>query len=382
VLDELRSADGVLGDATRRRLALKAFERTAAYDAAIATWLTGEESGDDPFPAQLSVALPRAASLRYGENPHQRAALYGRFLEMVEPLHGKELSFNNLVDVQAALALVAEFDPADAAAVAILKHNTPCGAGLGDSPLEAYERAFATDPDSPFGGIIVSNRPFDLPLAEKVDEIFTEVLIAPEFSDEALGLLRKKKNRRLLRVDLAAIDRSELDWKRVYGGVIVQEAVSRTADHVVSLRAHGAEIAIVLGGGNLMRGAKLAGADLQRTTADGMASPVAARPRICEATHSSPANSINSRLRRALGNDGAYTMLLQEIADIAGRPCPAEVSLFFAVVEQHQCRKAPQPVSSGQFHVLTDINLDFGQPYGPGVFLDQLFEERCDHQAG
>jgi phosphoribosylaminoimidazolecarboxamide formyltransferase/IMP cyclohydrolase len=223
VLDELRSADGVLADATRRRLALKAFERTAAYDAAIATWLAGEEPGDDPFPAQLSLVLPRAASLRYGENPHQRAALYGRFLELVEPLHGKELSFNNLVDVQAALALVAEFDPADAAAVAILKHNTPCGAGLGDSPLEAYERAFATDPDSPFGGIVVSNRPFDLPLAEKVDEIFTEVLIAPEFSDAALALLRKKKNRRLLRVDLAAIDRSELDWKRVYGGVIVQE---------------------------------------------------------------------------------------------------------------------------------------------------------------
>jgi len=224
VLEELRAGQGALCEGTRRRLALKAFERTAAYDAAIAGWLAAREAPPgQPFPARLSLELGRAAILRYGENPHQRAALYGRFLEIAEPLHGKELSFNNLVDVQAALSLILEFDPAECAAVAILKHNTPCGAGLGESPLEAYDRAFATDPESPFGGIVVCNRPFDLALAERVDEIFSEVLVAPGFSEAALERLRRKKSRRLLRAHLERIDRGELDWKRVFGGVVVQE---------------------------------------------------------------------------------------------------------------------------------------------------------------
>ena len=224
LLEELRSNDGVLDEATRRALALKAFERTAAYDAAISGYLAAQEtSEDDPFPPRLAVGLGRAQSLRYGENPHQRAALYGGFLEIAEKLHGKELSFNNIVDVQAALALILEFDAAESAAVAILKHNTPCGAGVGDSPLAAYDKAFGTDPDSPFGGIIVCNRPFDLELAQRVDEIFSEVLIAPDFTADALALLQKKKNRRLLRARLDRIHRTELDWKRVFGGVAVQE---------------------------------------------------------------------------------------------------------------------------------------------------------------
>ena len=224
LLEELRSNDGALDEATRRALALKAFERTAAYDAAISGYLAAQEtSEDDPFPPRLAIGLGRVQSLRYGENPHQRAALYGGFLEIAEKLHGKELSFNNIVDVQAALALILEFDAAESAAVAILKHNTPCGAGVGDSPLAAYDKAFGTDPDSPFGGIIVCNRPFDLELAQRVDEIFTEVLIAPGFTADALALLQKKKNRRLLRAQLDRIQRSELDWKRVFGGVAVQE---------------------------------------------------------------------------------------------------------------------------------------------------------------
>jgi phosphoribosylaminoimidazolecarboxamide formyltransferase/IMP cyclohydrolase len=231
VLEELRTGAGALCEATRRRLALVAFERTAAYDAAISGWLAAQEQPEgDPFPPRLSLDLGKAATLRYGENPHQRAAVYGRFLEIVEQLHGKELSFNNLVDVQAALALVLEFDPAESAAVAILKHNTPCGAGVGDAPLAAYDKAFATDPDSPFGGIIVCNRPFDLPLAQRVDEIFTEVLIAPAFSDDALAFLRRKKNRRLLRAHFERIERSELDWKRVFGGLVVQEPDAQTED--------------------------------------------------------------------------------------------------------------------------------------------------------
>ena len=228
VLAELRSNDGALSEKSRRRLALAAFERTAAYDAAIQSWLSGqvEGTGAAGLPARLDVGLSRAASLRYGENPHQQAALYGRFLDVVEPLHGKELSFNNLVDVQAALALILDLEGdsnAERAAVGILKHNSPCGVGQGGAPLEAYERAFATDPESPFGGIVVSSRPFDLALAEKVDEIFTEVLLAPDFEPDALELLRKKKNRRLLRFHPDRIDRAELDWKRVFGGVLLQE---------------------------------------------------------------------------------------------------------------------------------------------------------------
>jgi phosphoribosylaminoimidazolecarboxamide formyltransferase/IMP cyclohydrolase len=169
------------------------------------------------------VEFGRSAELRYGENPHQRAALYGGFLEIAEPLHGKDLSYNNVVDLQAALALILEFDAGDAATVGILKHNTPCGVGSGASPVEAYRRAFETDPESPFGGIIISNRAFDLALAEEVDKIFTEVLVAPDFSPEALELLTQKKNRRLLRFDSDRIDASQLDWKRVFGGVLIQE---------------------------------------------------------------------------------------------------------------------------------------------------------------
>jgi phosphoribosylaminoimidazolecarboxamide formyltransferase/IMP cyclohydrolase len=225
LLEELGRESGALSDETRRRLARKAFRRTAAYDAAIDAYLTAEdEAGEgDALPSRLHVDLERAAVLRYGENPHQRAALYGGFLDVVEVLHGKELSFNNVVDVQAALALILEFDARDGAAAAILKHNTPCGVGAGASPLEAYQRAFATDRESPFGGIIVVNRAFDLALAREVDEIFTEVLIAPEFAPDALDFLRKKKNRRLLRYRPERIDPAQLDWKRVYGGVLVQE---------------------------------------------------------------------------------------------------------------------------------------------------------------
>ena len=224
LIDELRSAGGFC-EATRRRLALKAFERTAAYDAAISDYLSGENAGGRSlFPERLRVEFGRSAELRYGENPHQRAALYGGFLEIAEPLHGKQLSYNNVVDLQAAIALILEFDARDASTVAILKHNTPCGVGSGTSPVEAYLRAFETDPESPFGGIIVSNRAFDLALAEEVDKIFTEVLVAPDFSAEALESLMQKKNRRLLRFHPDRIDASQLDWKRVFGGVLIQES--------------------------------------------------------------------------------------------------------------------------------------------------------------
>ncbi|MEZ4333579.1 MAG: bifunctional phosphoribosylaminoimidazolecarboxamide formyltransferase/IMP cyclohydrolase [Myxococcota bacterium] len=233
LVSELREQGG-LSDATRRRLALKAFGHTAAYDAAIFGWLTENdpEVAAPLFPERLFISLEKSQSLRYGENPHQQAALYGRFSELAELLHGKALSYNNLIDAQAALALIVDFMPADGgvwnatapAVVAILKHNTPWGVGAGATPLEAYERAFETDPESPFGGIIVSSQPFDLALAARVDEIFSEVLIAPDFSDEALALLKKKKNRRLLRFDRERIDPSQLELRRVFGGLLVQQA--------------------------------------------------------------------------------------------------------------------------------------------------------------
>jgi len=242
VLEEI--AAGGLREATRRRLALKAFQRTAAYDTAIQAWLDEqvgaqrEESSPEaqperrPLPETLFAALPRSATLRYGENPHQNAALYGAFLgDIARQLHGKELSYNNLVDVQAALALILDFgtpgaarsDAPDETAVAILKHNTPCGVGTGERPLAAYQRAFETDPESPFGGIIVCNRPFDLALASEVDKIFTEVLVAPSFDPDALALLKKKKNRRLLSFDASRIDPHQLEWRRIFGGVLLQE---------------------------------------------------------------------------------------------------------------------------------------------------------------
>jgi len=230
VLEELGNSDAALSQATRSRLALEAFRRTAAYDAAIQAYLAGQAEAEadagERFPSSLRVDFPRVATLRYGENPHQGAALYGDFLEIAEPLHGKELSYNNVVDVQAALALILDFDrsDSDASTVAILKHNTPCGVGGGETPLEAYRNAFATDPDSPFGGIIVSSRPFDIDLAFEVDKIFTEVLVAPAFSDEAMELLTKKRNRRLLRFHPERISREQLDWKRVYGGVLLQDS--------------------------------------------------------------------------------------------------------------------------------------------------------------
>ncbi|MDE0887725.1 MAG: bifunctional phosphoribosylaminoimidazolecarboxamide formyltransferase/IMP cyclohydrolase [Myxococcota bacterium] len=224
VLAELRDCGGI-SRATRRRLALQAFRSTASYDAAIQQWLGEQlaEEGGEIFPPAFITGLSKVADLRYGENPHQAAALYGGFMDAVQQLHGKALSYNNLIDVQAALGMILDFDPGDRTTVGILKHNTPCGVGAGASPLDAYRRAFETDPDSPFGGIIISNRPFDLALAEEVDQIFTEVLVAPSFEADALELLRQKKNRRLLSFDAARIDRAEHEWRRVYGGVLLQQ---------------------------------------------------------------------------------------------------------------------------------------------------------------
>ena len=186
--------------ALRRKLAAKVYARTAAYDAAIAAHLQREFSENpNALPAMLTVAAPLVQPLRYGENPHQTAALYGKFPEFFQQLHGKELSYNNTLDLTAAAALIAEFD-ADPPTLAILKHTNPCGVGQGANLQEAWDKAFATDRQAPFGGIIAVNQPLDGACAEAIAEIFSEVIVAPDFTTEALAVLQKKKNLRLLRI--------------------------------------------------------------------------------------------------------------------------------------------------------------------------------------
>ena len=190
------------GDTTlelRRKLAAKVFARTAAYDTAIAAHLNSEfRIPNSELPSSLSISAPLAQPLRYGENPHQKAALYGKFREYFQQLHGKELSYNNILDLTAAAGLIAEF-AADGPTLAILKHMNPCGVGRGANLREAWDKAFATDKQAPFGGIIAVNRALDGACADAIAEIFSEVIVAPDFSPEALGILQKKKNLRLLK---------------------------------------------------------------------------------------------------------------------------------------------------------------------------------------
>jgi phosphoribosylaminoimidazolecarboxamide formyltransferase/IMP cyclohydrolase len=221
---ELDANQGALTAATRWRLARKAFARVSAYDAAISNYLGTHTGEGEPSPLgeTFSLSLNREQALRYGENPHQSGALYGRFHEIAHQLHGRELSFNNVVDISSAMNMMLEFHDERRAVVAILKHNTPCGVGVADTLKGAWDKAFATDPDSPFGGIIIANRAWDMEFARAVDELFTEVLIGPEYPDDVIAFLRKKKNRRVMTFNPGAIDRNELDIKKVLGGLLVQ----------------------------------------------------------------------------------------------------------------------------------------------------------------
>ena len=218
VANELK-ASGDTTLTTRRRLATKVYARTAAYDAAIAQHLSQafELAPAGSAPAALSIQSPLSQPLRYGENPHQKAALYGRFSEYFEQIHGKELSYNNILDLTAAAALITDFE-GEPSTVAILKHTNPCGVGQGASLKEAWDKAFATDKQAPFGGIIAVNTPLDLPCAEAIAEIFSEVIIAPSFTPEALALLQKKKNLRLLRVLKNPHEPNAIDIRSVGAG--------------------------------------------------------------------------------------------------------------------------------------------------------------------
>src|SRR5213075_1060139 len=218
VLENMGKHDGETTLKLRERLAIKAFNRTAEYDRVIANFLHKQQKTD----ASFSLSLPLVMRLRYGENPHQDAALYGDFDKHFEKLHGKELSFNNILDISAATNLIAEFEEPT---VAILKHTNPCGVGSDVDLPKAWNKAFATDKQAPFGGIIICNRPLTEALEKMISEIFSEVIIAPDFEPEARSILQKKKNLRLIRLATSTTSaRPAVDIRSVCGGVLVQDA--------------------------------------------------------------------------------------------------------------------------------------------------------------
>jgi phosphoribosylaminoimidazolecarboxamide formyltransferase/IMP cyclohydrolase len=223
VLAELEEGDGAISPGTRHWLANEAFAVTARYDAAISGWF-GERYED--FPTHRTVSMEKFLDLSYGENPHQRGALYtevgarGHVLSRVSKEHGKDLSFNNVLDLDSARSLLADLD---GPACVIVKHNNPCGAAEGESALDAYEKALACDPLSAYGGVIALNRPIDEELARRLHENFVEVLIAPGYEGEAMAILQQKQAIRILENTEQRLHRSDFDMKRVRGGMLVQE---------------------------------------------------------------------------------------------------------------------------------------------------------------
>ena len=251
VIDELTANDGSLSLQSRKRLAALAYTRTASYDLAISSYLARQlndedleflepfnplgglmfiesEETDEPTPGEfaetLSIELAKVTDLRYGENPHQKAALYTDHtggIANAEQLHGKEMSYNNYVDADAAWNLVCDFDEL---AVAIIKHTNPSGVGVGSTSEEAYRRALSTDPVSAFGGIVAFNRKVDRTVAASVNEVFTEVVIAPEFDDEAVETFKTKKNLRVLRMPSVRSNSFGYEIKQVSGGCLIQDS--------------------------------------------------------------------------------------------------------------------------------------------------------------
>lgn len=253
IIAEMRENAGSLNLETRQRLAALAYTRTASYDLAISSYLAKHlsiedlafleplnplkdliiinsneifeetiEEDENLLPEYDSIELTKVADLRYGENPHQKAAIYeteeSGGIAKAEQLHGKEMSFNNYVDAEAAWNLVQDFDEL---AVTIIKHTNPSGVGIGANNLEAYKRALSTDPVSAFGGIVAFNRKVDAETAEAVNEVFTEVVVAPEFEDEALEIFKTKKNLRILKVQPNETEKN-FDYKQISGGFLVQ----------------------------------------------------------------------------------------------------------------------------------------------------------------
>jgi len=237
VVEELKQHGGALSLQSRHRLAQAAFAQTAQYDAMVSSYLAGSAS---PLPDRLTWTMKKISDLRYGENPHQQAALYqtstGSGIANAEILSGKEMSFNNYVDAEAAWQLVSDFEQT---ACAIIKHTNPAGAALGETAVEAYAKALATDPVSAFGGIVAFNRRVDAAAAQEVTKIFTEVVIAPDYDPPALEVLRSKKNLRVIR--MRSLEQSrKIEVKEIGGGMLVQTAddhkLSRSELKVVTER--------------------------------------------------------------------------------------------------------------------------------------------------
>ncbi|HXG94331.1 MAG TPA: bifunctional phosphoribosylaminoimidazolecarboxamide formyltransferase/IMP cyclohydrolase [Blastocatellia bacterium] len=253
IADEMDASEGRVSRLTRLRLARHAFETTAKYDMAISEFLIGSVAMDSEteelrvekpssLPARFTLFAKKEMDLRYGENPHQRAALYvseaaGRGLAQAEKLQGKELSFNNLIDLDAAWSLVSEFNDT---ACAIIKHTNPCGAAIGASVLEAFEKAKATDPVSAFGGIIAFNRAVTAEASRAIAETFFEAIIAPDYEPGALEALASKKNLRVMRIDASEQSSAPFDLRMISGGLLVQDrdrgVLDEAALRVVSAR--------------------------------------------------------------------------------------------------------------------------------------------------
>jgi phosphoribosylaminoimidazolecarboxamide formyltransferase/IMP cyclohydrolase len=239
VIEEMKKRKGSTSEKTRFELAKKAFALTARYDSAIAAYfdrLSQEKMAEaEPQPAQTyTLTLTKEIDMRYGENPHQKAGFYKLrseegevgFGEFFEKLHGKELSYNNMLDISAAAALINEFEN-DPPTVAIIKHTNPCGVAQALSLEEAYRKAFATDTQAPFGGIIAVNRPLDMKAAEVMNEIFTEIIIAPDFDEGVLDFLMKKKDRRIIR-QKKSVRRQGWEMRGTAMGVLLQERDIKT----------------------------------------------------------------------------------------------------------------------------------------------------------
>lgn len=213
--------DGAISFESRKKLALEAFRHTASYDVAVSNYFS--TLANEKLPGEWSISLKKTGDLRYGENPHQSAAVYGRQNEWFDCFHGKDLSYNNYLDVDAAINLMADFTDKDPT-VAIFKHTVPCGVASSSSLQEAYQNAFSTDSVSPFGGIVIVNRELDLDTARAVDKIFTEIILAPSFSSDALKFLKEKKNRRLIRVKkYPSLADNKYQFRSVVGGALIQQ---------------------------------------------------------------------------------------------------------------------------------------------------------------
>jgi len=227
VIKEIRER-GETSLETRRKLALKAFRHTAFYDSVISDVLNQKFGINDKFPDELSIPIRKRSSLRYGENPHQEAAIYvspteyqGVSTAESEVLHGKEMSYNNFLDVDAAVNLIKEFEET---ACVIVKHNNPCGVAVRNRQIEAYREALSRDPKSAFGGIVAFNKPVELETAKALTEIFLEVVIAPDFESEAFEFLKeRKKNLRIVRVKNFYSQPEGPDYRRINGGILIQD---------------------------------------------------------------------------------------------------------------------------------------------------------------